>query len=65
MVLGQVMVDDVAEPVVHDGLLVQCGGQAHRHPAEQLGACGPWVDDAADREDAEHAGHAYLGRCRR
>ena len=47
MVLGEVVVDVVAEPRVHDALLVQRHRQPHRHPAEELGAGGARVDDPA------------------
>ena len=55
MVLGEVVVEVVAELAVHDALLLQRHPEAQGHAADELGARGLRVDDAADREHAEHA----------
>ena len=60
VVLGEVVVEVVAELAVHDALLVQRHREAHGHAADELRARRLRVDDAADAEDAEHPREADL-----
>ena len=60
MVLGQVVVDVVAEPLVGDGLLVQRHRDAHGQPAEELRAGGRGVHDRPGGEDAGGPRHPDL-----
>ena len=60
VVAGEVVVDVVAEPMVHCGLLGQGHAEPHRHPAEELGPGGGRVDHPADGVDPEQPGHPHL-----
>jgi hypothetical protein len=62
VVLGEIVVDDVAEPRIEHALLLQGHRQPHRHAADELGAGGARVDDPAGVEHAEHPGHPDLAR---
>ena len=60
VVLGEVVVDHVAEARVEHALLVQCHGQAHGHAADELRPGGARVDDPAGGEHAEQPRHPDL-----
>jgi hypothetical protein len=62
VVLGEAVVEVVAELGAHAALLERRHRHAHRHAADELRAGGTRVEDASRREDAEQPRHADLAR---
>jgi integrase len=61
VVLGEVVVDDVAEGRVEDALFVQRHGQAHGHSAYELRPCRRGVEDVAGGEHSDEARDPHFG----
>jgi hypothetical protein len=53
VVPGEVMVDDLTCVRIHDARLMERHGQAHGHPADELGPGDARVDDPSDGEDPQ------------
>src|SRR4029077_14193144 len=62
MIAGQILVDEGAIARVDMVLFDQRGANPPRHASDHLGACCLRIQDATDREHAEHSSNAYLPR---